>query len=257
MPSRGVPRADEHVLAQPLEPVREPAPEAAGAADDADGHRDSRRARPTSPRTSGATITTGVTTARRPSASIAGARAASAGSRTNVPASPCVEAGDPDHRGLVAERLQHPGERAAERPAADERGDRDDVRRARGERLPDPGHSEDRPDRDERVGRRDEDGLRLGDRLEHARRRPRVLGAAIAHAEDRVRVAAPDEPGLEVELPAPRSRAPCAPGRRRRAAGGSPRRARRRAPRTPHRASGPRAASACGRDGARCRGRRA
>ena len=125
------------------------------------------------------------------------------------------------------------------------------------ERLADPGDGQDRADADERVARRDRDQVGGLQRLEHARRGPRGLGALEAHAVHLVAVAARDEPLLERQLARRASPATCAGARRSRAAAPARARRRRRSARSRPRAARRGAAPRCGRDGRRGRGRRA
>ena len=84
----------------------------------------------------------------------------------------------------------------------------------------------------------------------------RAFGALVADGEHLVRVAPPDEPGLEVEL-ARRRRQEVRTGSSEAGRSACRRRAARRAVASPRRAERPRAGAACGRGGDRCRGRRA
>ena len=71
-----------------------------------------------------------------------------------------VEAGDADHRRLVAELAQQPVGRALQRGAGDDRRDGDDVVAAGRDRVAHAGHGEHRVDRHDRVRRGDHDHAR-------------------------------------------------------------------------------------------------
>ena len=144
-----------------------------------------------------------VTTARSPSASIAGAASASSVSSTNTSTSPAYRRATPSALASWPSGDEHPVRGALERLAADDRRDR--RRRARpAPRAPaisvaHPRHVEDRPDRDERVRRRDDDRLGRLERLDDLGRRRRVRQPGEAQLEHVRRLALVDEVLLELE----------------------------------------------------------
>ena len=93
-----------------------------------------------------------------------------------------------------------PGQRPADRPAPDQRGDRRNWASQASQRFLDLANGEDRPDRDERVRWRDHDRPGSPQRLEDARGGDGRRRALVAHAAHRVGMTPADEPGLEVEL---------------------------------------------------------
>ena len=104
-----------------------------------------------------------------------------------------------DVRGRRAARepREHPVGRPLDGAAADQRADGDGGRAPLAQRRLDLGDGEDRADADVGVARRDQDQVGAGERLEHARRGPRRVGALVANAVDLVAVPARDEPLLE------------------------------------------------------------
>src|SRR5207248_5231254 len=96
------------------------------------------------------------------------------------------------------EAREHRIGRALDGAAADQGADRDDTIAAALDHGPDLPDREDRADADERVARRDRDQLGRLERLEHARRRPRLRGALV---EDLVRTIRSEEHTSELQSP--------------------------------------------------------
>src|SRR6266550_2480799 len=87
----------------------------------------------------------------------------------------------------------------AYRLAADDRRQPDDLGPGPGDRLADARHGEDRADTDDRIARRDEQDVRAGDRLDDARRRPRIVDTDLHELLRRHRRPVLDPPFLEVD----------------------------------------------------------
>ena len=123
---------------------------------------------------------------------------ASASSTTSASMSPGYCARHVGGGRTPGEARQHPVGRPPDRAAADQRADGDCRNSARRERSSDRLDGEDRPDRHVRVARRDEQQLRLLERVEDAGCGRRF--AFEADGVDLVAVTARDEPLLEREL---------------------------------------------------------
>jgi len=97
--------------------------------------------------------------------------------------------------------LQHPRGWTFDGEPADERADGDTRNASTLQGGPDPFNGQDGADRDERIARRDEDQIRLVQRVEHAGRGLCIRRTCEADAVDRVAMRACDEPLLEGEAP--------------------------------------------------------
>ena len=162
---------------------------------------------------------------------------------TSASIEPVVTGRDVRRRRAAGEPREHPVGRPLHGAAADQRADRDARDAAPLERRADLVDREDRADRDVRVARRDQDQVGACERLEHARRRPRLGRAGVVDGVDLVAVAARDEPGLERERPGGRLDERPHAARRSRAAAPARGRGRARSARSPPRAARPRAAA--------------
>ncbi len=101
------------------------------------------------------------------------------------------------------DRAQAGVRHAAYRGPADDRGHPDDGRGCRDQRCPQPRHGEDRPDGHHRVRRREQHDVGVRERVEHPRRRPRLLGPDRDDLLGRGGGAHPQPPLLEVHGPPP------------------------------------------------------